>query len=199
MSYQIFNDSACIRIQLTNPPNDLKTLIVVKEQIKTVDIIKSNIVRIDIGEGPLKNIYLNYQDVTFPTVTSADQLRDHIISLLKTDINDGDYPSEDTLQEILGMLLNNYNQLKGIKAQGENLSKLEPIFVDESNPNVIYKGWSSNIDDPAASLWAIQKISRVGDVVIYEWADGNQFYDNVWNDRLQLQYSPYLSDHFPVL
>ena len=198
MSYQIFNDSACIRIQLTNAPNDVKTLVVVKEQIKTVDIIKSNIVRIDIGEGPLKNIYLNSQDVTFPTVTSAEQLRDHIISLLKSDINDGDNPSEETLQEMLGMLLNNYNQLKGIKAQGENLSKLEPIFVDESNPNVIYKGWSSNIDDPTASLWAIQKISRVGDVVIYEWADGNQFYDNVWDNRLQLQYSPYLSDHFPV-
>ena len=199
MSYQIFNDSACIRIQLTNAPNDVKTLVVVKEQIKTVDIIKSNIVRIDIGEGPLKNIYLNYQDVTFPTVTSAEQLRDHIISLLKSDINDGDNPSEETLQEMLGMLLNNYNQLKGIKAQGENLSKLEPIFVDESNPNVIYKGWSSNIDDPASPLWAIQRISRVGDVVIYEWADGNQFYDNIWDNRLQLQYSPYLSDHFPVM
>ena len=199
MSYQIFNESACIRIQLTNAPNDVKTLMVVKEQIKTVDIIKSNIVRLDIGEGALKNIYLNYQDVTFPTVTSADQLRDHIISLLKSDINDGDYPREDTLQEILGMLLNNYNQLKGIKAQGEDLSRLEPIFVDESNPNVIYKGWSSNIDDPASSLWAIQRISRVGDVVIYEWADGNQFYDNVWDNRVQLQYSPYLSDHFPVM
>jgi hypothetical protein len=198
MSYQIFNDSACIRIQLTNAPNDVKVLMVVKEQIKTVDIIKSNIVRIDIGEGPLKNIYLNYQEVTFPTVTSAEQLRDHIISLLKSDINDGDNPSEETLQEILGMLLNNYNELKEIKAQGKDLPKLEPILVDESNPNVIYKGWSINMEDTTSPLWAIQRISRSGDIIINEWADGNQFYDNVWDNRLQLQYSPYLSDHFPV-
>ena len=74
MSYQIFNDSACIRIQLTNAPNDVKVLMVVKEQIKTVDIIKSNIVRIDIGEGPLKNIYINFQDVTFPTDRKSTRL-----------------------------------------------------------------------------------------------------------------------------
>jgi hypothetical protein len=117
---------------------------------------------------------------------------------MKSDINDGDDPREETLREMLGVLFNLYDQLKGIKAQGSDLSKLEPIFVDESNPNVIYKGWAINAEDSASSLWAIQRISRIGEVVTYDWADGNQFYDNVWDNRLDLQYSPYLSDHFPV-
>jgi hypothetical protein len=194
MSYQIFNDSACIRIEHTISSNDIKVLMVSKEQIRTIDIIKNDIVRIDIGEGPLRNIYLNYREVTFPTVNSAGQLRDHITSLMISDINDGDYPSEETLQEIAGRLGDLAQQLKEIKQQGEDVTKMEPVFVDESYPNVIYKGWSKSLADGATPVWAIQKISRTNDIVAHEWADGNQLYDNAWDNRLQLSYSPYLPD-----
>lgn len=194
MSYQIFNDAACIRIERTGENGEIKVMIVSKEQIKTIDIIKNNIVRIDIGEGPLKNIYLNYQEVTFPTVHSAGELRDHIISLMKSDINDGDYPSEETLQEIAGRLGDLALQLKEIKGQGEDLAKLEPVYVDESNPGVIYKGWSNTLASGAAAAWAIQKISRANDIITNEWADGNQFYDNIWDNRLALSYGPYLAE-----
>ena len=194
MSYQIFNDSACIRIERTISSNDIKVLMVSKEQIRTIDIIKNDIVRIDIGEGPLKNIYLNYTEVTFPTVNSAGQLRDHINSLMISDINDGDYPSEETLQEIAGRLGDLAQQLKEIKNQGEDVTKVEPVFMDESSPNVIYKGWSKSLADGATPVWAIQKISRTNDIVAHEWADGNQLYDNAWDNRLQLAYSPYLPD-----
>ena len=187
--FQIFNDGAVIRIE-----NGAKILMVSKEQIRTIDIIKSDIVRIDIGEGPLKNIYLNYREVTFPTVNSAGQLRDHIKSLMISDINDGDYPSEETLQEIAGRLGDLALQLKEIKQQGEDITKVEPVFVDESYPNVIYKGWSKSLADATMPIWAIQKISRINDIVTHEWADGNQFYDNTWDNRLQLAYAPYLPD-----
>jgi len=187
--FQIFNDGAVIRIE-----NGTKILMVSKEQIRTIDIIKNDIVRIDIGEGPLKNIYLNYHEVTFPTINSAGQLRDHIKSLMTSDINDGDYPSEDTLQEIAGRLGDLALELKDIKQQGEDVTKLQPVFVDESSPNAIYKGWSKSLADGATPVWAIQKISRINDIVAHEWADGNQLYDNAWNNRLQLAYAPYLSD-----
>ena len=52
--FQLFNDGAVIRIE-----NGTKTLLVTKEQVKTIDTIQNNIVRIDIGEGPLKNIFIN--------------------------------------------------------------------------------------------------------------------------------------------
>ena len=194
MSYQIFNDAACIRIERTISSNDIKVLMVSKEQIRTIDIIKNDIVRIDIGEGPLRNIYLNYREVTFPTVNSAGKLRDHINSLMTSDINDGDYPSEETLQEIAGRLGDLALQLKEIKQQGEDVTKVEPVFVDESSPNVIYKGWSKSLADGATPVWAIQKISRANDIVAHEWADGNQLYDNAWDNRLQLAYAPYLPD-----
>ena len=187
--FQIFNDGAVIRIE-----NGAKILMVSKEQIRTIDIIKNDIVRIDIGEGPLKNIYLNYREVTFPTVNSAGQLRDHINSLMTSDINDGDYPSEETLQEIAGRLGDLALELREIKQQGADVTKLEPVFVDESSPNAIYKGWSKSLADGATPVWAIQKISRINDIVANEWADGNQLYDNAWDNRLQLAYAPYLPD-----
>ena len=104
MSYQLFNDANCIRIQQTLANNETKVLMVSKEQIRTIDIVKTKFVRIDIGEGPLKNIFLNYQEVTFPTVNSAGDLRDHINALMKSEIYDGDAPKEATLEEVAGRL-----------------------------------------------------------------------------------------------
>lgn len=194
MSYQVFNDNNCIRIQHTGANNEIKILMVSKEQIKTIDIIKTNIVRIDIGEGPLKNIYLNYQEVTFPTVGSAGALRDHINTLMKSEIYDGDVPRESTLEEIEGKLGGIDLILRDIRKQGANAAKIEPIYTDESNPNTIYKGWAKALGNGADPIWAIQKITRAADVVTLEWADGNQQYDNIWDNRLQLQYGPYLAD-----
>src|SRR5689334_23429610 len=67
---QITNDGAVIRIEKNG-----KILLVAKDQVKTIDIVHANIVRIDIGEGPLKNIFLNYQEVASPAVASANELR----------------------------------------------------------------------------------------------------------------------------
>ena len=90
MAFQIFNDGAVIRIE-----NGTKTLLVTKEQVKTIDTIQNNIVRIDIGEGPLKNIFVNYQDVTNPVVNSANELRDLIKGWLVSDNYNGGDATED--------------------------------------------------------------------------------------------------------
>ncbi|RYZ30755.1 MAG: hypothetical protein EOO10_01685 [Chitinophagaceae bacterium] len=194
MSYQLFNDANCIRIQQTLANNETKVLMVSKEQIRTIDIVKTKFVRIDIGEGALKNIFLNYQEVTFPTVHSADELRDHINALMKSEIYDGDAPKEATLEEVSGRLGGIDDILRDIQKQGVSVIKLEPIFVDESNPNAIYKGWATVVGIGSEPIWAIQKISQVDDLITHEWADGNRFYDNIWDNRLQLQYAPFLAD-----
>ena len=194
MSYQLFNDANCIRIQQTLANNETKALMVSKEQIRTIDIVKTKFVRIDIGEGPLKNIFLNYQEVTFPTVNSAGDLRDHINALMKSEIYDGDAPKEATLEEVAGRLGGIETILRDIQKKGENVPKLEPIFIDESNPNVIYKGWARVVGIGSEPIWAIQKISQVDDIISHEWADGNQEYDNIWDNRLQLSYAAFLVD-----
>ena len=96
MAFQIFNDGACIRIE-----NGTKTLLVTKEQVKTIDTVQNNIVRIDIGEGALKNIFINYQDVTSPVVNSGNELREVINSMLLSDQYDGGDATESTQLTIL--------------------------------------------------------------------------------------------------
>jgi hypothetical protein len=89
--FQIFNDGAVIRIE-----NGTKTLLVTKEQVKTIDTIQNNIVRIDIGEGPLKNIFVNYQEVQTPVVGSANELRDLIKGWMLSDNYNGGDATEAT-------------------------------------------------------------------------------------------------------
>lgn len=188
--FQIFNDGAVIRIE-----NGTKTLLVSKEQVKTIDIVQDNIVRIDIGEGPLKNIFINYQDVANPVVASASELRDIFKSMMDSDQYEGGDATESTqlqmLQEIQNLKLVTGDIFQNLLRP--DFTKLEPIFVDESTPNTIYKGWARTYSNSAAGAWAILRIRRIDDVVHYEWADGDQYYDNIWDNRLTLNYASYLS------
>ena len=186
MAFQIFNDGACIRIE-----NGTKTLLVTKEQVKTIDTIQNNIVRIDIGEGPLKNIFINFQDVTAPVVASANELRDLIKAMLLSDNYNGGDATEVSQVNILNKLADIAGILQAIKLSEVDLSKMEPTLVDESNPNLIYKGWHSAAGDPAGMEWAIQRIRRQDDVVYYEWAWGGQKQIHMWDARADQLYVPF--------
>ena len=193
MSYQLFNDGACIRIQRLGQNNEVKILMVSKDQIRTIDIIKDNVVRIDIGEGPLKNIFLNYQEVTFPNVNSANDLRDEINAMMKSEIYDGDSPSEITQREIVTKLSDIATILQAIKLKEADLAQQEPSRLDESNPYMVYRGWHKAFGVPDAPEWAIERIRREGDEFIHEWAFGTQRQVYTWTDRLNHNYVPY--DH----
>jgi hypothetical protein len=193
MSFQIFNDGACIRIQRIGEQNVTKVLMLSKEQVKTIDIIKDNIVRIDIGEGPLNNIFINYQEVTVPAINSANELRDEINGMMKSDIYDGDNLSEVTQRNILTKLEEIATLMQGNNVAEANLSKGEPSRIDESNPYMIYKGWHKLFGDEQANEWAILRVRRENDQIIYEWAFGTQKQIYKWWDRANFQYAPY--DH----
>lgn len=57
-------------------------------------------------------------------------------------------------------------------------------------PNVLYKGEAVPGSSLAAAVWRVQKITVAvdGDVSI-QWADGNDSFDNIWNNRASLIYS----------
>lgn len=60
--------------------------------------------------------------------------------------------------------------------------------VDEASATVTYVGQAqdgSSIGDP---LWQIQRITSSGGATEIEWADGNNDFDNVWDDRAALTY-----------
>jgi len=188
MAFQIFNDGAVIRIE-----NGTKILLVSKEQVKTIDTIQDNIVRIDIGEGPLKNIFINYQDVTNPALGSANELRDLIKQWMLGDNYNGGDATEAGQVNILNKLGDIALILDAIKQKEADLTQLEPSRIDEANPYMVYKGWHKAFGDEQANEWAIQRITRKDDQIIYEWAFGTQKQIYKWWDRANLAYAPY--DH----
>lgn len=186
MAFQIFNDGAVIRIE-----NGTKTLLVTKEQVKTIDTIQNNIVRIDIGEGPLKNIFVNYQDVTNPVVGSANELRDLIKGWLLSDNYNGGDATEATQISILEKLSELGGILANIRDKQEDFTKNIPTRTDESNPYMVYNGWHVQSGVPEAAEWAIERVRRENDEIIHEWARGTKEAIYIWADRARLEYFPY--------
>lgn len=188
MAFQLINDGAVIRIE-----NGLKILLVAKDQVRTIDTIRDNIVRIDIGEGPLKNIFINYQDVQSPAVGSASELRDLIKQWMLSDAYDGGDAKEVTQMSILTKLGDIATILASIKERETDITQLVPSRVDESNPYTIYNGWHAKFGIPDQHEWAIERITKVGDEIIHEWAFGHKKQIYKWIDRETLNYAPY--DH----
>lgn len=184
MAIQIFNDGACIRIE-----KGTKTLLVTKDQVKTIDIVHDNIVRIDIGEGPLKNILLNHQDVSAPEVDSANALRDLIKGMLLTDQYDGGDATEQGQVNILNQLTTITGVLESLVMRENDFTKNDPTRTDESNPNMVYRGWHKLTGLPSGTEWAIQRIRREDDIIIYEWASGNRQQTHRWDEREMLTYT----------
>lgn len=185
MAFQIFNDGAVIRIE-----NGTKTLLVTKEQVKTIDTIQNNIVRIDIGEGPLKNIFINYLDVTNPVVQSASELRDVIKGMLLSDNYNGGDATEETQLSILTKLGDLALILQGIKDKQKALTNGIPTRTDESNSYMVYNGWHVLTGNPESNEWAIERIRREGDEVIHEWANGTAEAVYQWAKRDTFTYLP---------
>ena len=85
------------------------------------------------------------------------------------------------------------NQIQ-VSLNGSNDYFKEPLRIDDTAPLVIYKGFSATANLPpsasATPVWAIEKITRSGDMYTYLWASGNKQMVNVWNNRTNLNYQP---------
>jgi hypothetical protein len=64
----------------------------------------------------------------------------------------------------------------------------KPI-VDEYDSNTTYVGYAGFGASKADAVWQIKKVLRNGTVTEILWADGNDRYDNIWNNRTALTYS----------
>lgn len=76
----------------------------------------------------------------------------------------------------------------------DTIEELEMSYAQRTDfvgDTIIYKGWAAVGEIESSSTWRIQKIEFVGvdeDIVI-TWAEGNNNFDNVWNNRLIYTYS----------
>lgn len=192
---QILRDGEYLRIQSNG-----KTLLINKDQIKAIDTIHDSIVRIDVGEGPLKNFFFNYLEVTAPAVGSASELRDAIAAMLIPEAVEGTNATELTQMNVFNQLTMIVSLLQDIKLIQADLTRTDPSRVDQSNPNLIYQGWHSQRGTPEQGEWAIRRIRKDGDQVYYEWAEGLQEAVFQWTMRDTYRYfhTIFLATHLVV-
>jgi len=130
METQIINDNSCIRVI-----NDGTPLLISKIQIKTIDTVKNEMVRIDIGEGALRHIYIKHADVTVPAgLADAFALRDAIKEML-----DGSQGAVD-LSPVIKLLQTSGNSktdgINNVKASVDTLTQQVATSGDAQAQNL---------------------------------------------------------------
>lgn len=63
------------------------------------------------------------------------------------------------------------------------------MLVDDVDASTSYIGESSPGTATSLALWRIKKISVSGTLTSIQFADGNDRFDNIWDDRVSLSYS----------
>jgi hypothetical protein len=63
------------------------------------------------------------------------------------------------------------------------------LRIDEVSASVTYIGEAAFGSSEASAVWRIFKLSVSGTVTSMTWADGNDEFDNIWNNRASLSYS----------
>jgi hypothetical protein len=62
------------------------------------------------------------------------------------------------------------------------------IRIDEASTTVTYIGEAAISIAESVAFWKIKKLEQVGSVLKITWADGNEQYDNVWENRAGYTY-----------
>lgn len=187
MAIQIFNDGASLRIV-----NAASVLLINKSHIKTIDTVRDNTIRLDIGSGALKNVFIKFQEVTIPAaLPDVYALRDAINTMLQTTGTGlATEAKQDVQIELLSGILSALTEIKIAISNLKCGCSGQIMRIDESNPLVTYVGYANMGSLPGDAVWQIQRTRRfvTNDIVIVEWADGNQLFDNIWDQHLELNY-----------
>lgn len=150
MAIQIIDDLSCIRIV-----NGAQSLLINKPLVKTIDTPDNDTVRIDIGEGVLRHVYIRLSDVTVPAgLADVNALREFIKGMLDTDTAGGN-PTLDN--QLLGLQL-----LTDIKALNDAANDL---LTNIKDGQITGNGLMTNIKDSnntANTLLTDIKTSQAG-------------------------------------
>lgn len=81
------------------------------------------------------------------------------------------------------------NDLKSTLSVVDNKMFYDPTIVDETNGNVVYKGFADPGTAEEALTWAILRETNVAGILYYHWASGNRNKDKRWTERATYTYS----------
>ena len=65
----------------------------------------------------------------------------------------------------------------------------EKTIIDEVNDSTAYVGRGRMGANTGDLVWQIKKLTTVSTITTIEYADGNDNYDNEWDERTNLNYS----------
>lgn len=63
------------------------------------------------------------------------------------------------------------------------------VVLDKISDTLSYVGKAAPNSDTADPVWQVRKIETVGSVLSVLYAEGNDRFDNIWDDRASLSYS----------
>ena len=69
-----------------------------------------------------------------------------------------------------------------------SLNPTKALAVDEIDGTTTYIGMAKAGTGTDEARWQIRRITKTGTVTLFEFADSNDRYDNVWDDRVSLTY-----------
>jgi hypothetical protein len=174
LTTQIINNGASLKIIA-----DGATRNILKQQIREVSVINDTVIKIDIGQGALNNIFLNYPEVSNPVTPTPDALVEAINAML-----------QNTITIPPGIATEANQQTEISKLESMRLAELfeEPQISDEANAKTIYRGYAVPGSKTSDAVWAVEKISNDKGIISYLWADGNKNFDKVWDSRKAFTY-----------
>ncbi len=70
-----------------------------------------------------------------------------------------------------------------------SLTPTKTMAIDEVDATVTYIGVAKVGTATSESKWQIKRLQKTGTVTLFEFADGDERFDNVWDDRITLSYS----------
>lgn len=80
---------------------------------------------------------------------------------------------------------------KNTDSEGVNSATVrveESTIIDEVNDNLLYVGYADLGASLGEPVWKIKRVQTIGTITTVKYADGNKFYDNIWDNRGSLNY-----------
>ena len=189
MATAIYSQGVLLRIDKNG-----YTYLLRKSQVRSVEVIRNDTVRLEISESTYRNIYLYLDDVVHPVaIRDIYALRSLIHGMLQAQ-SDGTASElkQDEQIELLNKLELGVGQIRSLlTVMNEKLylSRVEkPQLIDQSQPGVVYYGYSNGVQAEGDPVWSILREAEVNGTLQLLWADGDKFFDNSWSDRYQLNY-----------
>ena len=157
------------------------TRLLAKSLVREVNILRNTTLKLDIGGGALRNIFLPIADIVLPVDTDQATLLEAVNTMLT--------PPEVAIQGELDELQGVVEHLQTLVGNMNPAFLQEPMFIDEGNPRVIYTGYAVSGSKTNEAKFAIMRTTVTDeDIIVNEWANGNLNATNIWDNREGLTY-----------